>query len=123
MEGAEIREQINMVKRLRMFRGTSILLQFQGCSNRKYTAGFNRFRILNLQINRYFAENHISFTEKPGSMQKNQMYFDTSKAKIYKQIYRPSSNLLHLIRTLISVILIGQSPVGNNVHYRIKKSR
>jgi len=43
---------------------------------------------------------------------KNRMYFDTSKAKIYKEIYRPSTNIFHLIRTLFSVILFGQSPVA-----------
>ncbi len=56
-------------------------------------------------------------------MKKNNMYYDTHKAKIYKDIYRPSSNPARFLRTILSVILIGQSPVGSGSHYPSKKSK
>ena len=54
-------------------------------------------------------------------MQKNRMYFEMQKVKIYKDSYRPSSNLLHFLRGLLSVILIGRSPAGHNSFYQTKK--
>ncbi len=56
-------------------------------------------------------------------MQKNNMYFDTHKTKIYRDIYRPSSSLSRLLKTVLSVILVGQSPVGNPSYHHLKKSR
>jgi hypothetical protein len=51
------------------------------------------------------------------------MYFDTHKSKIYKDIYRPSSNLSRFFKTILSVIIIGQSPVSIPSYHHIKKSK
>ncbi|HLY69420.1 MAG TPA: hypothetical protein VKR53_06800 [Puia sp.] len=56
-------------------------------------------------------------------MQKSNMYFDTSKAKIYKDIYRPSSGLFTFFRSILSVVLSGHPVTGNPSYYRIKKSK
>jgi hypothetical protein len=45
-------------------------------------------------------------------MQKNTMYYDTHRAKICKDIYRPSSNLFRFAKSLLSVIMMGQSPIS-----------
>ncbi len=47
------------------------------------------------------------------------MYFDTHKAKILKDLYRPSPNLGRFFKSLFTVVLSGQSPLGNSaVHKR-----
>ncbi|MDR3714409.1 MAG: hypothetical protein P4L51_16475 [Puia sp.] len=56
-------------------------------------------------------------------MKKNNMQHDTHKAKIYKDIYRPSTNPGRFLRTLLSVILMGQSPVGSGSYLHPKKSK
>ena len=56
-------------------------------------------------------------------MKKNNMYYDTHKAKIYKDIYRPSPSPTRFLRTLLSVILLGQSPVGSSSYMPPKKSK
>ncbi|HSZ85738.1 MAG TPA: hypothetical protein VK787_06890 [Puia sp.] len=56
-------------------------------------------------------------------MQKNNMYFDTNRTKIYKDIYRPSSNFFTFFRSILSVILSGHPVAGNPSYYRIKKSK
>ena len=50
----------------------------------------------------------------PISMEKNNMYFDTHKAKILKDLYRPSPNLARFIKSLFTVVLSGQSPVSGS---------
>jgi hypothetical protein len=47
-------------------------------------------------------------------MQKNLMYFDTHRAKICKDIYRPSSNILRFVKSLLAVLMMGQSPIGQS---------
>jgi hypothetical protein len=51
------------------------------------------------------------------------MYFDTQRAKVYKDIYRPSSNIYRFFRSLMSVIVEGQSPSGSYhyIHYNKKR--
>ena len=56
-------------------------------------------------------------------MEKNNMYFDTHKTKIYKDIYRPSSNFRRLFKSILFVILSGHPAVGNPSYHRIKKSK
>jgi hypothetical protein len=41
------------------------------------------------------------------------MQFDVRKAKIYKNIYRPSTKPSRFLGTLLSIILHGQSQVGS----------
>jgi hypothetical protein len=47
-------------------------------------------------------------------MEKNNMYFDTHKAKINKDLYRPTPNLTRFIKSLFTVVLSGQSPLGTS---------
>ncbi|HEX9514392.1 MAG TPA: hypothetical protein VF939_28055 [Puia sp.] len=56
-------------------------------------------------------------------MNKTHMYFGTRNAKIYKDIYRPSSKLSRFLGTILSVIIVGQSPVSNPDHHYTRKSK
>lgn len=53
-------------------------------------------------------------------MEKNNMYFDTLKVKINKDLYRPTPNLGRFIKSLFAVVLSGQSPVGAPAAYKRK---
>lgn len=53
-------------------------------------------------------------------MQKNAMYFDTHRTKIFKDIYRPSSNLVRLFRTIMTVVMQGESPISQQAINRRK---
>ena len=55
-------------------------------------------------------------------MKKSHMSFDTRNTKIYKDIYRPSSNLSRFLGTILSIILVGQSQVSHSDHH-MRKSR
>lgn len=48
-------------------------------------------------------------------MQKNTMYYDTHRAKICKDMYRPSSNILRFLRSLIAVLMVGRSPITSSL--------
>ncbi|HEV3252564.1 MAG TPA: hypothetical protein VGZ71_16505 [Puia sp.] len=58
-------------------------------------------------------------------MEKHNMYYDTRKVKIYRDIYRRSSNPYRFIGSLFSVIINGQSPLTSTYryHHNKKKSR
>jgi hypothetical protein len=56
-------------------------------------------------------------------MNKNHMDFDTRNTKIYKDIYRPSSKLSRFFGTILSVLIVGQSPVSTHEHHYIRKSK
>jgi hypothetical protein len=45
-------------------------------------------------------------------MKKNTMYHDVQSAKIHKTIYRPSSNVIRFVKSLIAVIMLGDSPIS-----------
>jgi hypothetical protein len=47
-------------------------------------------------------------------MKKNNMYYDTQKAKIFKDEYRASPNILRLVKSVITVFFSGQSPIGKS---------
>jgi hypothetical protein len=55
------------------------------------------------------------------SMKKDHMQYDVRKAKIYKDIYRPSSSPSRFFGTLLSIILHGQSQVGSPDHHFSRK--
>lgn len=50
-------------------------------------------------------------------MEKSNMYYDVRKTMIHKNVYRPSSNLSRFARVLISILLIGQSPIQHRPDY------
>jgi len=54
-------------------------------------------------------------------MEKNTMYYEVHKAKIYKKEYRPSTNILRFVKSLLSVILVGESPISGQSSHVIKK--
>ncbi|HEV9036654.1 MAG TPA: hypothetical protein VGQ51_08540 [Puia sp.] len=47
-------------------------------------------------------------------MKKEQLKHAVRKTRIYKGIYRPSSNLSRFLTTLLSILLQGQSPAGGS---------
>jgi hypothetical protein len=53
-------------------------------------------------------------------MQKNSMYFDTHRVKINKDIYRPSSNFIRFFKTVVAVLMVGQSPISQTSLMRRK---
>jgi hypothetical protein len=56
-------------------------------------------------------------------MKRNNMYFDTQRAKLYKDIYRPSSNLSRFLKTIMTIILEGHSPLSGTTYYYTKKKK
>lgn len=55
-------------------------------------------------------------------MSNSNYHYNKEKARIYRDAYRPSFNFSNLFKSLLSVILMGQSPLGSISYYRIKKS-
>jgi len=49
------------------------------------------------------------------------MSFDVNQAKIYRNAYRPSSNLSHFFKSLLSIIIIGNSTINSQPIYHSKK--
>jgi hypothetical protein len=47
-------------------------------------------------------------------MKKNNMYYDTQKAKIFKDEYRPSPNILRFVKSVMTVVVSGRSPIGKS---------
>ena len=56
-------------------------------------------------------------------MQKDQKYYDVSKSKIYKNLYRPSTNFSRFFKVLWGILVVGDSPISKNNYYKAKKSR
>jgi hypothetical protein len=56
-------------------------------------------------------------------MNRDHMQFDVRKAKIYKNIYRPSTKPSRFFGTLLSIILHGQSQVGSPDYFISRKPR
>lgn len=46
------------------------------------------------------------------------MYYDTNLTRINKKIYRPSSNMVRLVKSILAIIIVGQSPVGTAAYSR-----
>jgi len=47
-------------------------------------------------------------------MKHDHLHYDARNARIYKDIYRPSSKLSRFFGALLSVLIQGQSPVGSS---------
>lgn len=47
-------------------------------------------------------------------MPKNTMYYDTHRAKICRDMYRPSSNIFRFLQSLLAVLMVGRSPITNS---------
>jgi hypothetical protein len=53
---------------------------------------------------------------------KIQAKLETERTKVYRKSYRPSTNIYHFIKTVMVVLLEGQSPYGpSNPMIRRKK--
>ena len=50
-------------------------------------------------------------------MKNSHLHFEARKARIYKDMYRPSSSLFRLLGALLSIILQGQSRIGHSEVY------
>jgi hypothetical protein len=46
-------------------------------------------------------------------MKKNPMYHDVNRARIHKTIYRPSSNIVRFVKTVLAVVMLGDSPISS----------
>jgi hypothetical protein len=44
-------------------------------------------------------------------MENKRMIYDVNQAKIYKDSYRPSTNLSRFFKALVSIIIVGDSPI------------
>jgi hypothetical protein len=55
-------------------------------------------------------------------MEKNNMYFNVQQTMIHKSVYRPSSNLTRFARVILSILLVGHSPIQyrNDYERRVK---
>jgi hypothetical protein len=40
------------------------------------------------------------------------MYYDVHRAKINKGIYRPSTNIFRFVKSLLAVVMLGDSPIS-----------
>lgn len=40
------------------------------------------------------------------------MYYDVQSARIHKNIYRPSSNIIRFVKSLLAVVMLGNSPIS-----------
>lgn len=64
--------------------------------------------------------NIISLSHKYISMEKNHMQFDTRRARICRDIYKPSPNLFRFIKSIFAVVMIGESPITKPGYSRRK---
>jgi hypothetical protein len=48
------------------------------------------------------------------------MYYDVHRAKIHKTIYRPSSNIIRFVKSLLAVIMLGDSPISATSYVKRK---
>lgn len=53
-------------------------------------------------------------------MQKKYMY-DVNHSKIYKDLYRPSTNIFRFLKTVLSILLVGDSPISSQYRHHAKK--
>jgi hypothetical protein len=56
-------------------------------------------------------------------MYNENMQQDVRRTRIYKGLYRPSSNLSRFLGTILSILLRGQSQVGNADPSYLRKFR
>ncbi|HLK26953.1 MAG TPA: hypothetical protein VKT28_00125 [Puia sp.] len=54
-------------------------------------------------------------------MSKTNLHFNKEKVSSYRSNYR-SSSISYFMKSLLSVIVMGKSPVGSVSYYRIKKT-
>jgi hypothetical protein len=50
-------------------------------------------------------------------MKNNHLQYEARKARIYKEIYRPSTSPFRFLGSLLSIILQGQSRIGHSEVY------
>lgn len=53
-------------------------------------------------------------------MEKNHMQFDTRRTRICRDIYKPSPNLFRFIKSILAVVMIGESPISKPNYSRRK---
>ena len=56
-------------------------------------------------------------------MKNDRLPYDVRKARIYRDIYRPSSKPSHFFGALLSILLQGRSPVGSSALYATRRPR
>lgn len=53
-------------------------------------------------------------------MQRNHMYYDTTRTRMCREIYKPSPNLFRFIKSIWAVFMMGESPISKG-HYSRRK--
>ena len=61
--------------------------------------------------------------QNPIAMYNDNRQQDIRRTRIYKGLYRPSSNLSRFLGTILSILLRGQSQVGNTDPFYFRKHR
>jgi hypothetical protein len=56
-------------------------------------------------------------------MQNNSRYYEVEKAKVYKDLYRPSTSLSRFFKTLLGIMVSGNSPISHQKYYSSKRTR
>jgi ubiquitin-protein ligase len=60
------------------------------------------------------------FLKPVAVMERKSMYFDVNHTKICREHYRPSTSIKHLLKSVWTVLMIGDSPINHsNVKRRI----
>jgi hypothetical protein len=54
---------------------------------------------------------------------KTQIKLETQRAWVYRRSYRPSTNIYHFIKTVMVVLVEGQSPYGASHHPYARKKK
>jgi hypothetical protein len=57
----------------------------------------------------------------PISMKKDHLHYDVRKARIYRDVYRPSSKLSRFFGAILAIIFQGQSPVSSTHLYDYRR--
>jgi hypothetical protein len=54
-------------------------------------------------------------------MKKDHLHYDVRKARIYRDVYRPSSKLSRFFGAILAIIFQGQSPVSSTHLYDYRR--
>ena len=50
-------------------------------------------------------------------MEKNNMYYNVHQTRIHRNVYRPSHSFISIVQSLLSIILVGKSPIQHRTDY------
>ena len=74
-----------------------------------------------MNADRYGSIRYLLKLKNLANMEKNSKYFDVHRARIYKDLYKPSTNLSRFFKSVLGILLIGKSPISKHDHYFTRK--